>query len=77
KALRVGPGVDDTSEMGPVVTAAHKAKIEGYIAQGVSAGATLLVDGRGLQVPGHEQGFFLGGTLFDHVTTEMTIYRDE
>ncbi len=77
KALRVGPGVDDTSEMGPVVTGAHKAKIEGYIADGVAAGATLLVDGRGLQVPGHAQGFFLGGTLFDHVTPEMTIYREE
>lgn len=77
KALRVGPGVDDASEMGPVVTGVHKAKIEGYIADGVSAGATLLVDGRGLTVPGHEQGFFLGGTLFDHVTPEMTIYREE
>ncbi|MBN4673958.1 CoA-acylating methylmalonate-semialdehyde dehydrogenase [Pandoraea nosoerga] len=77
KALRVGPGEDDASEMGPVVTGAHKAKIEGYIAEGVRAGAELLVDGRGLRVPGHEQGFFLGGTLFDHVTPEMTIYREE
>lgn len=77
KALCIGPGTDDAAEMGPVVTAAHKAKIEDYIAQGVEAGAELLVDGRGLQVAGYEKGFFIGGTLFDHVTTDMTIYREE
>ncbi len=77
KALKVKNGMEADAEMGPVVTAAHKAKIESYIEQGVKAGASLLVDGRGLQVPGHEQGFFLGGSLFDHVTTEMTIYQEE
>jgi len=77
KALKIDDGMNPGSEMGPVVTAAHKAKIEDYIAQGKSAGATLLVDGRGHTVPGHEQGFFLGGSLFDHVTPEMTIYREE
>jgi malonate-semialdehyde dehydrogenase (acetylating)/methylmalonate-semialdehyde dehydrogenase len=59
------------------VTAAHKAKIESYIEQGVKSGAKLLVDGRGLQVPGHEQGFFLGGSLFDQVSTDMSIYQEE
>ncbi len=77
KALKVKNGMEADAEMGPVVTAVHKEKIESYIAQGVQAGAKLLVDGRGLTVPGHEQGFFLGGTLFDQVTPEMTIYRDE
>ncbi len=77
KALKVRNGMDPEAEMGPVVTAAHKAKIESYIEQGVQAGAQLLVDGRGLKVPGHELGFFLGGSLFDKVTPEMTVYREE
>jgi malonate-semialdehyde dehydrogenase (acetylating)/methylmalonate-semialdehyde dehydrogenase len=63
--------------MGPVVTAQHKEKIEGYIQTGVDAGATMLVDGRGHTVAGHEKGYFLGGTLFDHVTPEMVIYKEE
>ena len=63
--------------MGPVVTAMHKAKIESYIADGIAEGATLLVDGRGLKVAGHEGGFFLGGTLFDHVKEGMKIHREE
>ncbi|MFX6011409.1 aldehyde dehydrogenase family protein, partial [Acinetobacter baumannii] len=69
--------MEDDAEMGPLVTAAHKAKVEGYIQSGVDAGAKLLVDGRGLKVPGHEEGFFIGGTLFDNVTTEMKIYQEE
>ncbi|HJW56465.1 MAG TPA: CoA-acylating methylmalonate-semialdehyde dehydrogenase [Burkholderiaceae bacterium] len=77
KALRVGNGMQADTEMGPVVTAVHKARVESYIAAGVQAGAKLLVDGRGLQVAGHEQGFFLGGTLFDNVTPDMTIHREE
>ncbi len=77
KALKVRNGMDPEAEMGPVVTAAHKAKIASYIEQGVQAGAQLLVDGRGLTVSGHEQGFYLGGSLFDKVTPEMTIYREE
>lgn len=77
KALKVGNGMDKDAEMGPLVTAAHKAKVEGYIGQGVNAGARLLVDGRGIRVAGHEQGFFVGGSLFDHVTPEMTIYKEE
>ncbi|HEX7633987.1 MAG TPA: CoA-acylating methylmalonate-semialdehyde dehydrogenase [Noviherbaspirillum sp.] len=77
KALKVGNGMDANAEMGPVVTAQHKAKIEAYIAEGVAAGAALLVDGRGLKVAGHENGFFLGGSLFDHVTPDMKIYKEE
>jgi len=77
KALKVKNGMDAEAEMGPVVTAAHKEKIETYIADGVQSGAKLLVDGRGLKVAGHEQGFFLGGSLFDHVTRDMKIYREE
>ncbi|RJG07625.1 CoA-acylating methylmalonate-semialdehyde dehydrogenase [Noviherbaspirillum cavernae] len=77
KALKVKNGMEDDAEMGPVVTAQHKAKIEGYIEDGVRAGAKLLVDGRGLQVAGHENGFFLGGSLFDRVTPEMRIYQEE
>ncbi|MGE5622818.1 MAG: CoA-acylating methylmalonate-semialdehyde dehydrogenase [Bacillota bacterium] len=77
QALKVKNGMEADAEMGPVVTAQHKAKIEAYIADGVAAGAKLLVDGRGLKVPGHENGFFLGGSLFDHVTPDMTIYREE
>jgi malonate-semialdehyde dehydrogenase (acetylating)/methylmalonate-semialdehyde dehydrogenase len=77
RALIVKNGMESDAEMGPVVTAVHKAKIEGYIADGVESGAKLLVDGRGLQVAGHENGFFLGGTLFDHVTPAMKIHREE
>jgi malonate-semialdehyde dehydrogenase (acetylating)/methylmalonate-semialdehyde dehydrogenase len=77
KALKIKNGMELDAEMGPVVTAQHKAKIEGYIEEGVKAGAKLLVDGRGFTVPGHENGFFLGGSLFDHVTPEMTIYKEE
>lgn len=77
KALKIKNGMEADAEMGPVVSAAHKAKIEGYIDEGVRAGAKLLVDGRGLQVAGHEQGFFLGGSLFDHVTSDMKIHREE
>jgi len=77
KALTIKNGMESDAEMGPVVTAMHKAKIESYIADGIAEGATLLVDGRGLKVAGHEGGFFLGGTLFDHVKEGMKIHREE
>jgi malonate-semialdehyde dehydrogenase (acetylating)/methylmalonate-semialdehyde dehydrogenase len=77
RALRVRSGLDPNAEVGPVVSAVHKAKIEAYIERGIEEGAQLLVDGRGLSVRGGEQGFFLGGTLFDHVTPGMKIYQDE
>ncbi|WP_460796394.1 CoA-acylating methylmalonate-semialdehyde dehydrogenase [Microbacterium sp. GXF0217] len=75
--LRVGPSLADDVDYGPLVTRAAVERVEGCIQQGVDAGATLLADGRGLVVPGHESGFFLGPTLFDHVTTDMSIYREE
>ncbi|ALE87777.1 CoA-acylating methylmalonate-semialdehyde dehydrogenase [Pseudomonas versuta] len=75
--LKVGNGLQPDSEMGPLVTAEHKAKVIGFIDQGVAQGAQLIVDGRDLKVPGAEQGFFVGATLFDNVTTEMSIYQQE
>ncbi len=77
QALKVKNGMEADAEMGPVVTAVHKAKIESYIEDGVRSGAQLVVDGRGLKVAGHENGFFLGGSLFDHVTPDMKIYQEE
>ena len=76
-ALQVGVSSDPNAHYGPVVSAAHKARIEGYIQLGVDEGAELVVDGRGLKVPGHEDGFFLAPTLFDHVTAGMKTYQDE
>jgi malonate-semialdehyde dehydrogenase (acetylating)/methylmalonate-semialdehyde dehydrogenase len=77
RALRVGEGMNDTSEMGPVITSQHREKIVGYIDDGVASGAELVVDGREHRVAGFEQGFFLGGTLFDRVTPAMRIYKEE
>ncbi|WP_428421745.1 CoA-acylating methylmalonate-semialdehyde dehydrogenase [Methylibium sp.] len=77
RALKVKNGMELDAEMGPVVTRQALERIEGYIAHGVGEGATLVVDGRGCKVPGHEAGFFTGGTLFDHVTPEMKIYKEE
>jgi malonate-semialdehyde dehydrogenase (acetylating)/methylmalonate-semialdehyde dehydrogenase len=74
--LRVGPGHHEV-EMGPLVTAEHRQRVAGYVDAGVSEGAELVVDGRGLAVAGHESGFFLGPCLFDRVTPEMSVYRDE
>jgi malonate-semialdehyde dehydrogenase (acetylating)/methylmalonate-semialdehyde dehydrogenase len=76
-ALKITQGMDLSAEMGPVVTQVHKDKIIGYINHGVAAGAKLVTDGRDFVLPGHEKGFFLGGTLFDHVTPDMTIYKEE
>jgi len=81
QTLKVLDGTNLAAEMGPIVTAAAKARIEGYIESGVAEGATLAVDGRGFDGAragsGCEQGFWLGGTLFDHVTPDMKIYREE
>lgn len=76
-SLKVAPGTVVGAEMGPLITRAHLDKVRGYVDQGVAQGAELVVDGRGLSVAGHEDGYFLGGCLFDHVTPEMTIYTDE
>jgi len=75
--LRVGDGADPASEMGPLVSAAHRERVLAYIDAGVAEGARLVVDGRGLRVPGREQGFFLGPCLFDQVHPAMRIYREE
>jgi malonate-semialdehyde dehydrogenase (acetylating)/methylmalonate-semialdehyde dehydrogenase len=76
-AVKIGDGLDPGVEMGPVVTGVHRDRVRGYVDQGVAAGAQLVVDGRGLTVEGREAGFFIGPCLFDHVTTEMSIYTDE
>src|SRR6202012_3607268 len=77
KDLKINHGMDPEAEMGPVVTRQALERIEKHIREGVKEGATLVADGRGIKVPGHERGFFTGGTLFDHVTPQMTIYREE
>jgi malonate-semialdehyde dehydrogenase (acetylating)/methylmalonate-semialdehyde dehydrogenase len=77
RALKVGPGTDPEAEMGPLVTAAHRDKVKGYVDLGEKEGAKLVVDGRGMSLQGYEDGFFIGGSLFDNVTTDMTIYKEE
>jgi malonate-semialdehyde dehydrogenase (acetylating) / methylmalonate-semialdehyde dehydrogenase len=75
--IKVGPGDDASSDMGPIVTQQARDRIAGYVNRGEQAGAALVVDGRGLVVEGYEEGFFIGPTLFHHVGTEMDIYTDE
>ncbi|HVZ30292.1 MAG TPA: aldehyde dehydrogenase family protein, partial [Asticcacaulis sp.] len=75
--LKVGVSTDAEAHYGPVISAAHKQKIETYIQMSVDEGAKLVLDGRGLKLQGHEAGFFLGPTLFDHVTPAMQSYQDE
>jgi malonate-semialdehyde dehydrogenase (acetylating)/methylmalonate-semialdehyde dehydrogenase len=77
RALKIKNGMELDAEMGPIVTREARDRIEGYIKLGVDEGAQLVVDGRGFKVAGHENGFFTGGTLFDHVTPEMRIYKEE
>jgi malonate-semialdehyde dehydrogenase (acetylating)/methylmalonate-semialdehyde dehydrogenase len=75
--LKVGPGTDPDAEMGPLVTKQHYDKVRGYVDLGVKEGAELAVDGRGLKLQGYEKGYFLGPCLFDKVTPEMRIYKEE
>ncbi len=75
--LKVGPGDRAGMDMGPLITREHREKVKGYIDSGVTEGARLVLDGRGLKITGHDNGFFLGPTLFDHVTPDMVIYKDE
>ena len=75
--MKVGPGNDAANDMGPLVTKPHYEKVKAYIGQGVLEGATLLVDGRGVKVPGHEDGYFMAPCLFDNVKPGMTIYQEE
>jgi len=77
RSLKITNGMERDAEMGPIVTREARDRIEAAIATGVEEGAQLVVDGRGLRVPGFEAGFFTGGTLFDHVTPAMRIYREE
>ena len=77
ETLRVGVSTDAGAHYGPVVTGAHKARVEGWIDQGVKDGAELVVDGRGFKLQGHENGYFVGPSLFDHVTPEMSSYKEE
>jgi malonate-semialdehyde dehydrogenase (acetylating) / methylmalonate-semialdehyde dehydrogenase len=77
RALKVNDGMVPDVEMGPVITQQAQARITAAIGAGVEEGAKLVVDGRGLRVPGFEGGFFLGGTLFDHVTPKMSVYQEE
>ena len=75
--MKVGPGTDASNDMGPLVSKPHFEKVKGYVNHGVNEGATLLVDGRGVKVPGHEDGYFLGPCLFDNVKPGMVIYQEE
>ena len=77
EALKVGPYTDRATEMGPVITPESRDRINGYIEKGVAEGAELVRDGRGVEVPGHPEGCFVGATIFDKVKTDMSIYTDE
>lgn len=75
--LKIGAGHEKGMDMGPLISRVHRDKVAGYVDQGVAEGAQLVLDGRGLKVAGHENGFFIGASLFDHVRTGMTIYKEE
>lgn len=77
RQLKVGDGMDPATEMGPLITAAHRERVLAYVEDGIREGAQLLVDGRALRVPGRERGFFLGPCLFDRVQPAMRIYQEE
>ena len=77
QSLKVGPGLDKNSEMGPLVTKEHLEKVKGYVDLGVKEGAKLVVDGRNIKLQGYEQGFYIGGCLFDNVNKNMRIYKEE
>jgi malonate-semialdehyde dehydrogenase (acetylating) / methylmalonate-semialdehyde dehydrogenase len=77
RRIKVAPGTEPGAEMGPLITKEHRARVASYLDRGPSEGATLVEDGRATSVPGHEEGFFLGPCLFDRVTPEMSLYKDE
>ncbi|CAM3836628.1 CoA-acylating methylmalonate-semialdehyde dehydrogenase [Parendozoicomonas haliclonae] len=75
--LKIGNGLEGGMEMGPLISKEHRTKVVGYVDSGIAEGAELVVDGRNHTVDGHESGYFVGGTLFDKVSTDMTIYKEE
>jgi len=77
EVLKVGPGIDKASEMGPLVTKEHLERVKGYVDLGVKEGAKLVVDGRDIKLQGYENGYYIGGCLFDHVNKDMRIYKEE
>ncbi len=77
ESLKVGPGLDKNSEMGPLVTKQHLEKVRGYVDLGVEEGAKLVADGRNIKLQGYEKGFYIGGCLFDNVDKKMRIYKEE
>jgi len=77
KSLKIGPGLDEKSEMGPLITKEHLEKVKGYVDLGVKEGAKLVVDGRNIKLRGYEKGFYIGGCLFDKVNKQMRIYKEE
>jgi malonate-semialdehyde dehydrogenase (acetylating) / methylmalonate-semialdehyde dehydrogenase len=77
ESLKIGPSTDPSADYGPLVTKAHLEKVKDYVELGVKEGATLAVDGRGFKLQGYENGFYLGGCLFDNVTKDMRIYKEE
>ena len=77
ESIKVGPGIDPSVEMGPLVSRAHLEKVKGYVDAGVAEGAKLVVDGRDLSLQGYENGYFMGPCLFDEVKPEMSIYKEE
>jgi len=77
EALKVGPGMDKASEMGPLVTKEHLERVKGYVDLGVKEGAKLVVDGRDIKLQGYENGYYIGGCLFDHINKDMRIYKEE
>ena len=77
ESLKIGPSTDSSADFGPLVTAAHLDKVKGYVELGVQEGAKLLVDGRNFKMQGYENGFYMGGCLFDDVTPDMRIYKEE
>ena len=77
EALKIGPGMDKNSEMGPLVTKEHLERVRGYVDLGIKEGADLVVDGRDIKLQGYEDGYYIGGCLFDNVKKDMRIYKEE
>ena len=77
EALKIGPGMDENSEMGPLVTKEHLERVRGYVDLGIKEGADLVVDGRDIKLQGYEDGYYIGGCLFDNVKKDMRIYKEE